>query len=821
MKQKLLLLATTFLLLAFQTQAQNTAKVTGHVNDQSGNGIKSATVMLYRAADSVLVKTEVTDASGDFEIAQVKAGKYYLLTSFVGFQKNLSASFTVAEGQTVNIPAYQLKEADKSLTGVTVSSTYKKPLIEVKADKTVFNVESSINATGSNAFELLQKSPGVVTDKDDNISLKGKNGVRVYIDNRPVQMSGADLAAYLRSINSADIEAIEMITNPSAKYDAAGNAGIINIKFKKNKKYGTNGSFTQGFAVGKTPKTNQALSLNYRNKKVNLFSNYSNSWGENEFNFFLNRKQLDSMYDQSSVQVSKGWNHNIKAGIDIFATKEQTIGFIITGNSTDNTGNTQSRTPISSLNTGKLGQILYAKNTLPGTNKNLNFNFNYRFADSTGHEFTLDANHGFFRNRKTSYQPNAYYTPYPETLSYEKNYRNSTPTDININTVQLDYESPFKKGVLGLGIKLSDVKTDNTFDFYNVIGGNDNIDLNRSNTFSYKENVNAAYVNYNRKLNAKWGVQGGVRMENTISDGELRRADGQQQADNSVKRNYTDFFPSAAISFTPNMSNALNLTYSRRIDRPSYQDLNPFENKLDELTYQKGNAFLRAQYTNSIELAHTFKYRYTTTLGYSHISDFRAQVIDTTEGSKSYISQKNLASQDLYNINFSLPFQVTKWWSIYANINAYHSYYKADFGGGKTVNLKVNSGNIYVQQSFTLGDGYTGEISGFYTAPSVWAGTFKSNALGTLDLGLQKTLFKGKGTVKFSYTDLLKTLHWAGSSEYGGSNIRVSGNWESQQLKMNFTYRFGNNQVKAARQRKLSAEEETKRTQSNTGGFGN
>ncbi|MEP6677476.1 MAG: outer membrane beta-barrel family protein, partial [Ferruginibacter sp.] len=308
-------------------------------------------------------------------------------------------------------------------------------------------------------------------------------------------------------------------------------------------------------------------------------------------------------------------------------------------------------------------------------------------------------------------------------------------------------------------------------------------------------------------------------LENTVSDGELARADGQQQPDNSVKRNYTDLFPSAAITYNANPNNILNLTYSRRIDRPSYQDLNPFENKLDELTYQKGNAFLRPQYTNSIQLIHTYKYKFNTSIGYSHIQDFRAQVIDTTEKSRSYITQKNLASQDIYNINFSLPFQITKWWSLYSNINAYRSFYKADFGNGKKINIAVSSLSLYMTQSFTLGDGFTGEISGFYNAPSVWAGTFKSAALGDLDLGVQKVLFKGKGNIKFSYTDLLNTLHFAGTSDYGGAYIHVSGHWESQQLRMNFTYRFGNNQVKAARQRKTSAEDENKRLNS-AGGFG-
>jgi iron complex outermembrane recepter protein len=216
----------------------------------------------------------------------LKPGSYFLSATSVRYSKNSSAIFNVAEGQDFTIPTLALLQGTKSLSAVMVQA--KKTMTEVKADKTVFNVENSINATGSNAFELLQKSPGFTTDKDDNISMQGKNGVKIYIDSKPIQMAGTDLAAYLRSVNSADIESIEMITNPSAKYDASGNAGIINIRLKKNKNYGANGNIASGIAFDHTPKYNNSLSLNSRNKKINIFSNYSNNYGHyrNIFNLF-------------------------------------------------------------------------------------------------------------------------------------------------------------------------------------------------------------------------------------------------------------------------------------------------------------------------------------------------------------------------------------------------------------------------------------------------------------------------------------------------------------------------------------------------------
>ena len=267
MKYIITIILVTF--FAASSFAQNPAQVSGKITGDNDKPLSEATITLLKAKDSSLFKSALTNSNGVFKILSVKPGSYFITVTSVGYTKKSSATFTIAEGQDYAATPMALLHSATSLEAVTIQA--KKPMIEVKADKTVFNVENSINATGSNAFELLQKSPGVLTDKDDNISLMGKNGVKIYIDGKPTQMAGADLAAYLRSINSADIESIELITNPSAKYDAAGNAGIINIRLKKNKNYGANGNVASGIAFGHTPKYNNSLSLNYRNKKINLF----------------------------------------------------------------------------------------------------------------------------------------------------------------------------------------------------------------------------------------------------------------------------------------------------------------------------------------------------------------------------------------------------------------------------------------------------------------------------------------------------------------------------------------------------------------------
>ena len=617
-----LLLSVLFTIYSVCNLYAQLSSINGHISNAAGKSPGGTSILLYRFRDSLLIKTGITDNKGDYEINQVSAGKYFILAAFSGYTKSSTPFFYVSENEIVIAPPLVLLIENKKLQEVTVTATYQKPVIEVTAGKTIFNVESSINATGSTAFELLQKSPGILTDKDDNISLRGKNGVRIYIDGRAVQMDAAELAGYLKSIPSSDIESIEMISNPSAKYDASGNAGIINIKLKKNNTIGFNGSASAGLNVGINPKTNASLGLNYKNSNLNIFGNYSNNWSNNDNTFNLYRVQNDTIYDQKNLQNVTGWLHNIKAGTDFFVSKKSTLGVIFTGNFTNNIGFSESRTPSITAKTGITDRILYATNTIPGVTKNVNFNVNYHYADTTGHEINIDLDYGFYRSRKSSYQPNQYYTPVPETLLYEKNYRNNTPINITINTQKIDYTMPFKKGQLSMGAKFNFVKTDNVFNLYNVINNQDYIDLNQSNSFFYNENVFAGYLNYAAPLSKKINLQTGVRVENTLSKSSLTRADGMRQADDRIDRNYTDLFPSAGLSYTPNEKNSFSINYSRRIDRPNYNDLNPFESRVDELTYIKGNAFLNPQYTNNLQLTHTYKSRFTTTIGYSHVKDF-------------------------------------------------------------------------------------------------------------------------------------------------------------------------------------------------------
>jgi iron complex outermembrane recepter protein len=806
MKRKIFTLTTAIFCIALQAMAQAPSKISGTVTDNKNNPLKAITISLLNAKDSSLVKADVTDAAGKFDIATTKAGDFLLKFSGIGHETKYSKNYTITDGQTINADAISLAEASKNLQGVTVVS--KKPMIEVKADKTVFNVEQSINAQGSDALELLRKSPGVQVDNNDNISMKGKTGVRVYVDGKMMQLDTKALAAYLKSINSNDIEAIEMISNPSAKYDASGNAGIVNIRLKKNKKFGTNGSANLGFVQGFTPKGNGSINLNYRDKKVNIFGNAGGNIGINRNSIELYRIQNDSLYDQASIMRNEDKSMNVKVGADFFINNKNTIGVLATTNFANSTANNAGNTNIYYNPSNTFVKKLDATNNIPGNRTNANFNLNYRYADTSGREINFDTDYGMFRGTGRSYQPNIYRDKNNIEL-YSVINRNYTPTDIDIFTAKIDIEHKLGKGKLGYGAKTALVTTKNTFDFFNEIGGVSIKQLSRSNNFTYKENVNAAYANYQRQLNEKWSMQTGLRLEQTNSDGDLTRADGIIQADNRVKRNYVNLFPSAALTWNINQKNSLNLTYSRRIDRPTYQDLNPFENKLDELTFEKGNAFLRPQYTDNVEMTHTFMGFINTTIGYSFVKDFATQATDTS-GNTTFVQQKNLAQQEIVSFNIGAPTPIKKWWNGYVNFWFNKQFYEGFIGNNK-IKEQVPSFGAYVEQSFSLGKDYSAEISGWFNGPSVWGGSWKTKPMGSVDLGVQKQFLNKAATLKIAATDIFFTAPWKAESNFGGLYIRGGGAWESQTFRVSFNYRFGSAQIKSARERRAGSEAEARR----------
>lgn len=767
-----------------------------------------ANVVLHQASDSAITKVEYTDDAGIFRLRNIAPGDYWLEISYVGIETYQSEPFTLSGTTDKDFGTINLRAMANELEEVTVSA--QRNMVEVHPDKTVFNVDASPTAIGNDAFELLRKAPGVIIDNNNNIMLAGKSGVRIFIDGKPSPLTANDLAGFLQSLQATDVESIEIITNPSARYEAEGNAGIINIKLKKNENFGTNGSTDLGYTISTYAKYNANLSLNHRNANINLYGRAGYSTGNNLQNMAFLREQARFIFAQDIHRVDNYENYNFRLGADYYIGEKGVLGALVTGYFSDRSDNGQGITDITNVQTGLQESTLIGGSEIDMTRDNINANINYRWEGENGRNLNLDADFARFRIGNVSFQPNRYYTPDGETLLDENIFGNDAPTDIDLYSLKGDYGMPLAEGKLEFGFKVSYVVTDNVFDFFNFNDGNAILDPDRSNQFEYEENINALYAQYNRKLSEAVSIQAGLRMEHTHSLGDLTST--QQVDGDRVERDYVDFFPSAGITWQKNPKNSFRLTYSYRIDRPRYQNLNPFEFKLDELTFQRGNPFLRPQYSHNVEFGHTLNSRFNTSIGFTQTNDLMTEITDTLSDNRAFLNTRNLATQRVVSLNFSAPFSIAQWWNVYGNATLFRTMNEGVFQEGKSVDLSRTTFSGYMQSTFNLPKGLTGEISGFYNSPGIWGGNFRMDAMYAINTGLSMKVLGGSGTLKLALNDIFFTQVWHGVSQFGGLNMDVRGNWESRRFSANFNYNFGNQKVKTNR-RKSGLEEESKRVE--------
>ncbi len=775
--------------------AQN---ISGTVVDSSNQPIPYANVII-NTTDQQLVKAGITDENGRFFITNIQSDTYTLVISSLGFLP-YNQSITTTEENT-SLDTITLKESTESLEEVKI--TAKKPIVEVKPDKTVFNVAETLTASGNNSLDVLRKAPGVRVDNNDDIVVEGKNGVLIYIDDRQSFLQGDDLTAFLQSLQADEIESIEIITQPSSKYDAAGNAGIINIRLKREKGIGTVGSFSNTLTYGDFFRNTTQVGITTKAKKWDFTANYSNFTGRSTRFINLFRVQGDNIFDSRSDTENDVVNHNLRTAADYVVNSKNKIGASVNVSLRNATSETNSRTPIIRRNTRVIDSILLAPNRNENESLNLNTNINYRYKDTTGRSFLIDLNYGYYQRDRFNNQPNFYVTadgaPLNENITAQ-----DTPIDIDIYVAKTDYEQKVGKGTLALGSKLSFVKTDNTFDFFTTENGVSTLDLNRSNTFVYDEMVTAAYINYNFGIK-KWKIQAGLRMENTDSKGDLNTSN---QNDNKlVKRNYTDWFPSGGLTYQASQNHSLALVYSRRIQRPNYQELNPFEFQLDELSFRRGNPFLQPQYTDNLKLSHTYKYTLTTSISYTHISDFFAQVTEAEGENRNFINTRNVADQEVINLSVSYPKKITDWWSVY--MSAYVFYNKFNPTDPSFIAVDQTTYGGYAQSTFNLGKGFSFEVSGWYSSPSIWGGTYNTESLGALNIGVQKKW--DNWTVKLTGNDILYTIPWRGTTQFGDLFIDGRGGSDSRTVQFYVSHSFGNKDVKTKKQRKSGLEDEEDR----------
>jgi iron complex outermembrane recepter protein len=787
-------LSTTIALIIINLSFGQTSKITGSIKDGGIQKIiDAATISLIRAKDSGLVKMSLTDKNGDFYFEHIPAGKYVIMATSIGHRKVYSNAVDFTASSDVSVGVLQLETETKSLKEVTVIST--KPFIERKIDKTVVNVDALISNAGSTVMDVLEKAPGVSVDKDGNISLKGKQSVVIMMDGKPAYLSGQELANLLKNMPSSAIDQVEIMTNPSAKYDASGNSGIINIRTKKNKLKGFNGNISSSYIQGIYWKTNNSINMNYRTGKINLFGNYSYShWnGLEELTIRRNfrnstTKVLETIFDQNAFMKNSSDDHNIKAGLDFYPDKKTTLGIVLSGFINPNIHAGDNTSYLKNGN-GIVDSIIYATNSSKNTSKNLGLNFNFRHAyDSLGKELTADMDYIKYDDKQGQFFTNNYLNRDMTKRKESSQLRGNLPTIVKIYAGKIDFTMPImKNGKLETGVKSSYVTTDNDALYENQLGTGWVTDNGKTNHFVYDENINAAYLNVNKQIK-KWGVQAGLRAENTIAKGH--QFGNNTRPDSSFKRNYTNLFPTVFVSYEADKKNTFSINYGRRIDRPAYQDLNPFYYFLDEYTYRVGNTLLKPQFTNSIELSHTYKGFLTTTLNYSKTNDVFANVLDQINSErKTFVRNDNIATRKNLGLAVSAYFPVTKFVTTNIFGNVLNSKYKGALNGGV---LDVN-GTMFmtnINNQFKFKKGWSAELSGFYRSKGI-EGQIVANPIWQVSSGIQKQVLKNKGTVKLSFSDIFNSQRFEGTVKYQDIDVYINEKNDRRRVGLTFNYRFG------------------------------
>lgn len=789
--------------------AQSTANISGFIINENGKPADYATVSLLNQKDSAVVKGGLSDEKGNYAFT-VKQGNYLVKVTMIGYQKGLSAP--IASGNaTIIVPVIKMVPASKTLQTVTITGT--RPLIERRIDRTVMNVENSVLAAGNSAMEILERAPGVTVDKDDNISLKGKQGVTVMINDKLTYLSSAQLATLLRSTDGNTIQSVEIITNPSAKYDAAGNSGIINIKLKKNKQSGTNGSVSQTIARGKYFRDNSSLTLNHKEGNFNFFGNLNRGDRKRVNTIDIQRNVTGggttTYFDQHNDMYNNSHNNNYRVGADWDMSKKNTIGFVASGYYNPEVDTNANRTNLGNQ-PGAFNSYQATYSGIRQTYKNFAVNLNDRWQiDTAGQSLSIDVDYSKFKNSSIAQYDTYFYNNNGSIAAPTQMLRNQTPSAIDIKTAKADYTLPLTKTLkFEAGVKFSNVKTDNDLAAQrNTAAGYVN-DATLSNHFIYNEKIDAGYVNLSKSYK-NTSIQAGIRAEYTKSEGDL------VTTNQIVDRSYLNFFPSLFINQTISKKNELGFNYSRRIDRPGYDNLNPFVYFLDQYTYSQGNPFLKPQYTDSYELNYTYNHTINVSLGYSRTTDVITQLLLTDTVKKAtFQTDLNLRVQNSYNLNINSPYTITKWWTGNINLTAFYLGFKSN--GQQSGNLSsgnINDGKITYQikatQTFALAKNFKAELMGNYQSSLVY-GYFHIKPQYAVDFGLSRSFAQKKLNVKLSVSDIFNIRTNNVTSVSQGNIIEIHQKNETRIGRLTLTYNFGNNKIKA-RQHETGADSEKNR----------
>lgn len=793
-----------------QQQGGTGITITGAITDVLNKPMPGVAVELVNAADSSLVKTTVSDTLGKYSFIHIKQGRYAIIAYTLGYEQAFAdITHAAASTETISVDVLRLKAKPNALKDVVVVA--QKPFIELKLDKIVVNVENNILSAASSALEVLQKSPGINIDDKGNIYLNGKSGVTVMINGRLTYLSQEQLNAMLKGMPAGTIGQIEIIANPSSKYDAAGNGGIINIKLKKTTKNGFNGSAYSMIAQGRYGQQNAGINLNYRSGKFNFYGSYNASlskyWTISTVNtiFYDNNKQEVSILARNANGSFSSTSNNMQTGVTYVINKKSNIGFQF-----NKVWNDYHTNDIRSVNSFLTPSQTTDSFTVSHTNANSSFNsllydINYSLAlDTTGSELSASADYSTFSIPESQYFSTAYFNADGVSTTPEVFSKNNQPITIDIKSFKVDYTHPFNAAEkLEAGIKLSVVNTDNTVTYEDKLDAGWIVNTKMTNHFKYRENINAAYASFSGEYKKGWAVQAGLRVEQTVSNAQ------QITIDSFVRRKYVQLFPNAVIQKQLGKSQTLSLTYNRRIDRPDYESLNPFVYFIDAYNYQKGNSYLQPQLTNSITVTHIYKSRLITSLNYSHTNAAIVNINTQNDSTHiTYQSTVNLSSYTHWGLNISTPLKIAKWWMSNNSINVFYNKYNGTLQTGNLSQGKLTS-YISSNNTFILPFKFKLELSGFWQS-SQQSGAFVIKPVYSVSTGIQRSFLHNSLNIRLAVNDVLNTWRSRSYLKFGNVDANYETRWMSRTAAISINYNFGNGKQKSFRKESAIQEEKNR-----------
>ncbi|NMH28892.1 TonB-dependent receptor [Flavobacterium silvaticum] len=787
------LIALVFLFWNLSGIAQNQTEISGSFQFPQGANPSEVAISLLSSGTNELVKTQLSDTSGNFTFSNIEYGSYLIVVEDLAFEPYQTEAIVVSvENPILKIPSIKLsKAATNQLNEVTIQR--KKPIVENKIDKVVVNVDAMISAAAGDALEVLQKSPGIMVDQNGTITFKGKSGVSVFIDGKPTYMSGAELESYLKSLPASTLNQIELMTNPPAKYDAAGGGGLINIVTKKSNARGFNGSFTSAFTQGKRTRTRQNLSLNYLNDKIRIFGNIGYSYSDNINDLTIYRRfrnednSVKGYFDQNSIMTNTSRSGNLNSGIDYYMSEKTTIGARLTGILRSSDGNSDVNSIIKNA-ANQLDSTVVANNGTANQFKNLGVNLNVRHEFSSTSKLTADGDYLSYKNTTDQIFRNFIYEP-DGTLNNQDQSNGYLPSDIDIFSFKTDYSKQFKNDItFEAGYKISSSKTDNIADYRDLIDGASVPNYNQSNHFKYDETINAAYVNGSANYK-RFSFQLGLRLENTVSKGN--QLGNPEQAPSKFSRNYTNLFPTAYVMWKLDSigDNSVVMNYGKRINRPYYEDLNPFISPLDKFTFYTGNPYLNPSFANNLELSYRYKNYLSVTTSYGFTKDDINETIEIRDGIY-YSRPGNIGKSRFYSVNANSEIPFADW----LTTNVYSEVTRMEFESilyDEPLNSAGTFWTINVNNSLKFKNDWSAEVSGYYVTDVV-STQFVLGSRGGMSLGVQKKVLKGKGNVKLNLNDVFYTNIYTGTI----NNLKLTdATWvnkpDSRSVSLTFNYSFG------------------------------